>query len=137
MSAPAAAKSLWTNPSFGGYGEAMKAKVIVMPKAAVLDPQGNAVRDAMRHLGMPEVRSVRIGKYMEIDVEGQNGELESRLHRLCRDLLSNPVIEDYELQRSEVGGRKPGARSRKTPNVQPPTSNVQSRKGKRKRKSLR
>ena len=75
----------------------MNAKVIVMPKAAVLDPQGNAVRDAMRHLGMPEVRSVRIGKYMEIDIEGQNGELESRLHQLCRDLLSNPVIEDYEL----------------------------------------
>ena len=70
-----------------------------MPKAAVLDPQGNAVRDAMRHLGMPEVRSVRIGKYMEIEIEGQDGELESRLHQLCRDLLSNPVIEDYELQR--------------------------------------
>src|SRR6186997_1460666 len=75
----------------------MNAKVIVMPKAAVLDPQGNAVRDAMRHLGMPEVRSVRIGKYMEIEIEGQDRELESRLHQLCRDLLSNPVIEDYEL----------------------------------------
>ena len=48
----------------------MNAKVIVMPKAAVLDPQGNAVRDAMRHLGMPEVRSVRIGKYMEIEIDG-------------------------------------------------------------------
>ena len=93
----------WTNPSFGGYREVMQAKVIVMPKAAVLDPQGNAVRDAMRHLGMPEVRSVRIGKYMEIDIEGQNGDLESRLNRLCRDLLSNPVIEDYELQKEESG----------------------------------
>jgi phosphoribosylformylglycinamidine synthase len=81
----------------------MNAKVIVMPKAAVLDPQGNAVRDAMRHLGMPEVRSVRIGKYMEIDIEGHSGELESRLHQLCRDLLSNPVIEDYELQRDQSG----------------------------------
>ena len=79
----------------------MNARVIVMPKAAVLDPQGNAVRDAMRHLGMPEVRSVRIGKYMEIEIEGQNGELESRLHQLCRDLLSNPVIEDYELLKDE------------------------------------
>ncbi len=83
------------------YAEVVKAKVIVMPKAAVLDPQGNAVREAMRHLGMPEVRGVRIGKYMEIDVEGNNGDLESRLHRLCRDLLSNPVIEDYELQNGE------------------------------------
>jgi phosphoribosylformylglycinamidine synthase subunit PurS len=88
----------------------MKAKVIVMPKAAVLDPQGNAVRDAMRHLGMPEVRSVRIGKYMEIDIDGQNGDFESRLHRLCRDLLSNPVIEDYELQKGEARNHK------KTPN---------------------
>jgi len=79
----------------------MNAKVIVMPKAAVLDPQGNAVRDAMRHLGLPEVRSVRIGKYMEIEIEGQDDELESRLNQLCRDLLSNPVIEDYELLRSE------------------------------------
>ena len=63
----------------------------------VLDPQGNAVRDAMRHLGMPEVRSVRIGKYMEIEVDGEDVDLEKRLHSLCRDLLSNPVIEDYEL----------------------------------------
>ncbi len=126
------------------YCELMKAKVIVMPKAAVLDPQGNAVRDAMRHLGMPEVRSVRIGKYMEIDIKGKNGELEPRLHRLCRDLLSNPVIEDYELQAAEVGDRTLGARSGKTPNsdksradVQRPTSNAQSRKAKTKRTRLR
>jgi phosphoribosylformylglycinamidine synthase subunit PurS len=94
------------------YGEMMKAKVIVMPKAAVLDPQGNAVRDAMRHLGMPEVRSVRIGKYMEIDIDGQNGDLESRLRGLCRDLLSNPVIEDYQLQgaKSENRTKSPGVR---------------------------
>jgi hypothetical protein len=71
----------------------------------------------MRHLGMPEVRSVRIGKYMEIDIDGQNGDFESRLHRLCRDLLSNPVIEDYELQQSEVGGRTSQVRDqKKTPN---------------------
>jgi len=115
------------------YREVMQAKVIVMPKAAVLDPQGNAVRDAMRHLGMPEVRSVRIGKYMEIDVEGQNGELESRLHRLCRDLLSNPVIEDYELQNTDRGNNK------KTSNSDKSRAGVQhpKRKTKRKRKSLR
>jgi phosphoribosylformylglycinamidine synthase PurS subunit len=83
----------------------MQVKIIVMPKAAVLDPQGNAVRDAMRHLGMPEVRSVRIGKYMEIHVDGQNGDLEARLHGLCRDLLSNPVIEDYELQKSSASAK--------------------------------
>lgn len=80
----------------------MKVTVVVKPKEAVLDPQGAAVRDAMRHLGMPEVRSVRIGKFMEIEVAGESPELEERLHGLCRDLLSNPVIEDYELQKSEA-----------------------------------
>ena len=87
-----------------------------MPKAAVLDPQGNAVRDAMRHLGMPEVRSVRIGKYMEIEIEGENGDLESRLHQLCNDLLSNPVIEDYELLKGNSKDEKTKIPSkRKTP----------------------
>ena len=75
---------------------AMKVKVVVMPKAAVLDPQGAAVRDAMRHLGMPEVRSVRIGKYLEIEIDDKAA-IDARLHGLCRDLLSNPVIEDYVL----------------------------------------
>jgi len=79
----------------------VKVNVIVKPKEAVLDPQGNAVRDAMRHLGMPEVRSVRIGKYMEINLDGEDVDLEKRLRCLCRDLLSNPVIEDYELQKSD------------------------------------
>ena len=83
----------------------MKVNVIVKPKEAVLDPQGNAVRDAMRHLGMPEVRSVRIGKYMEINLDGEDADLEKRLHGLCRDLLSNPVIEDYKLVKTN-GARK-------------------------------
>ena len=76
-------------------------KVIVTPKAAVLDPQGATVREAMQHLGMPEVRDVRIGKYLEIEVDENAKDLEGRLHQLCRDLLSNPVIEDYKLQRME------------------------------------
>ena len=74
-------------------------KVIVTPKAAVLDPQGAAVRDAMQHLGMPEVKSVRIGKYLEIDLDGDEKEVEPRLRELCRDLLSNPVIEDFQLEK--------------------------------------
>ena len=78
----------------------MKVKVVVTPKAAVLDPQGAAVRDAMQHLGMPEVQSVRIGKYLEIEVDDKAPDLDSRLNDLCRDLLSNPVIEDYEVVKS-------------------------------------
>jgi len=77
----------------------MKAKVIVTPKKTVLDPQGNAVRDAMRHLGMPEVRNVRIGKYLEIDLDGNDVDLEKRLDGVCGDLLSNGVIEEYSIER--------------------------------------
>ncbi|HEX4638209.1 MAG TPA: phosphoribosylformylglycinamidine synthase subunit PurS [Chthoniobacterales bacterium] len=93
--------------------------MIVKPKEAVLDPQGTAVRDAMQHLGMPEVQSVRIGKYMEIELDGEDVDLEKRLHGLCRDLLSNPVIEDYELQMPN------GALEKKTSNAQRPTPNAQ------------
>ncbi|HEV3410115.1 MAG TPA: phosphoribosylformylglycinamidine synthase subunit PurS [Chthoniobacterales bacterium] len=64
----------------------MKMKVIVTPKAAVLDPQGAAVRDAMQHLGMPEVRDVRIGKYLEIEVDGEQAQVEPKLRELCREL---------------------------------------------------
>ena len=92
----------------------VKVNVIVKPKEAVLDPQGNAVRDAMRHLGMPEVRSVRIGKFMEIDIDSSKPDVEKKLHGLCRDLLSNPVIEDYEMQRSEVRGQKSENGNRKS-----------------------
>ena len=73
----------------------MKASVIVMPKKSVLDPQGVAVRDAIHHHGLPQVKSVRIGKFMEIEVEGAD---RAQLDEICRDLLSNPVIEDYDLQ---------------------------------------
>lgn len=84
----------------------MKVNVVVKPKEAVLDPQGAAVRDAMRHLGLPEVRSVRIGKFMEIELEGDTPQMQEKLHELCRNLLSNPVIEDYTLQESDNSSRK-------------------------------
>ncbi len=73
----------------------MKAKVIVMPKQSVLDPQGVAVREAMQHHGLPGVKSVRVGKCMEIESDSLD---EAQLHEICRDLLSNPVIEDYALE---------------------------------------
>ena len=48
----------------------MKVKVIVTPKETVLDPQGAAVREAMQHLGFSGAREVRIGRYLEIDIDG-------------------------------------------------------------------
>ena len=76
----------------------MKVKVIVTPKETVLDPQGAAVREAMQHLGFSAAREVRIGRYLEIDLEGDAVVQEPQLRELCRDLLSNPVIEDYRLE---------------------------------------
>ena len=76
----------------------MKAKVIVTPKETVLDPQGAAVREAMQHLGFEAARDVRIGRYLEIELEGDPAAHEAKLRELCRDLLSNPVIEDYRLE---------------------------------------
>jgi phosphoribosylformylglycinamidine synthase PurS subunit len=73
----------------------MKAKVIVMPKQSILDPQGVAVRDAVQHQGLDGVKGVRVGKLIELEIDGALDE--GRLHEVCLDLLSNPVIEDYEV----------------------------------------
>ena len=70
------------------YCGAMKVKVVVTPKAAVLDPQGAAVRDAMQHLGMPEVREVRVGKYLEIELDGKNDDIEKRLCMIFAGICS-------------------------------------------------
>jgi phosphoribosylformylglycinamidine synthase PurS subunit len=85
----------------------MKVKVIVTPKETVLDPQGAAVREAMQHLGFTAAREVRIGRYLEIEIEGDAAKQEPKLRELCRDLLSNPVIEDYRLEMPN--GRLTGA----------------------------
>jgi phosphoribosylformylglycinamidine synthase subunit PurS len=77
----------------------MKARILVTPKKTVLDPQGKAVAQAIRHLGMDCVQEARVGKYIELNIEGQNKDLtRQKLEGICKDLLSNPVIEDYHLE---------------------------------------
>ena len=66
-----------------------------MPKPSVLDPQGAATAEAMKHLGLENVGRVRVGKSIEIELPAQADE--AKLHEIARDLLSNPVIEDYSL----------------------------------------
>ena len=72
----------------------MKIRVTVLPKPSVLDPQGVAVAGAMKHLGWDQPGRVRVGKVIEIEAPGGRPS-EEKLHAICRDLLSNPVIEDY------------------------------------------
>lgn len=75
----------------------MKAKIIVMPKKTVLDPQGKTVKHALESMSFQGIKDVRIGKFMEIELEGGNkAELQKKIDDACHKLLSNPVIEDYE-----------------------------------------
>ena len=66
----------------------MKAKVFVMPKQSILDPQGVAVRDAMRHHGLPGVKAVRVGKVIELEADGVS---EAQLHEIARDMTTEEV----------------------------------------------
>jgi phosphoribosylformylglycinamidine synthase len=73
--------------------------VDVMPKAELLDPQGQAVQAALGRLGVEGVASVRQGKRFAIDVEGQlTQERLAEMEHIAETLLSNPVIEDYDLR---------------------------------------
>ena len=78
----------------------MKAKIIVTPKKAVLDPQGKTVQNALEHMGYTGVTGVHVGKYLEIDLAP--GTDKAAAHKALNDaalrFLSNPVIEDYKLE---------------------------------------
>lgn len=77
----------------------MKITVHVMLKPSVFDPQGGAVKKAIHGLGMENVKSARIGKIIELEVEGKDdAQTRAKLEEICRDLLSNPVIETYQIQ---------------------------------------
>lgn len=78
----------------------MKARVFVSIKPTVLDPQGQTIRSALAGLGHSEIATVRQGKYFEIGVaEGVSREQAGRvLDEIARDVLSNPVIEDYRVE---------------------------------------
>ena len=80
----------------------MKARVIVTLKNGVLDPQGKAAEESLHSLGFNEVSSLRIGKYIELDLNGTSKDkAESRLKEMCDKLLANPVIEDYKFEINE------------------------------------
>lgn len=77
----------------------MKAFITVMPKSTVLDPQGKAVKHALESLGFQGVREVRIGKFLEVDLDVSDVESARRLvDQACQQLLSNPVIEEYRFE---------------------------------------
>jgi phosphoribosylformylglycinamidine synthase PurS subunit len=70
-----------------------RARVLIRPKAGILDPQGQAVERALAALGFEGVANVHVGRLVELDVEDPG-----RLREMCDHLLANPLIEDYEIQ---------------------------------------
>jgi phosphoribosylformylglycinamidine synthase subunit PurS len=77
----------------------MKAKIIITPKKAVVDPQGKTVQSALAHMGYDGVAAVHVGKYLEIELSGDDREMaRQRLEEACHRFLSNPLIEDYRLE---------------------------------------
>jgi phosphoribosylformylglycinamidine synthase subunit PurS len=74
----------------------MRATVIVRPKVGILDPQGEAVRTALGHLGFP-VEEARVGRVIELTFDGGE-QARAELERMCEQLLANPLIESYEIE---------------------------------------
>lgn len=75
-----------------------KVNVYVTLKPALLDAQGKVVQGALENLGFSNVESVRMGKFIEIEFDGGNGEIEQGVEEMCKKLLANPNTENYRFE---------------------------------------
>ena len=77
----------------------MKAKIHVTLKQGILDPQGKAIEHALDTLGFNNAANVRVGKYMEVDLnETDRAKADAQVKRMCEQLLANTVIEEYRYE---------------------------------------
>ncbi len=77
----------------------MKAKIHVTLKQGILDPQGKAIEHALDSLGFKNTTNMRVGKYMEVDVnETDKAKADSQVRAMCEKLLANTVIEEYRYE---------------------------------------
>jgi phosphoribosylformylglycinamidine synthase len=77
----------------------MRVKIFVSLKPGVLDPQGKALEQSLHSLGYKEVQKVRMGKFLELNLETESRDnAEARIHEMCEKLLTNPVIEDFKYE---------------------------------------
>jgi phosphoribosylformylglycinamidine synthase subunit PurS len=83
----------------------LRVRVLIRPKAGILDPQGQAVERALPALGFEGVSNVHVGRLVELDVGDP-----SQVGEMCERLLTNPLIEEFEIERLEGAG--PDARRR-------------------------
>jgi phosphoribosylformylglycinamidine synthase subunit PurS len=75
----------------------LRFRVLIRPKDGILDPQGQAVERALPALGYEGVSNVHVGRMVELDVPG-DGDVAGRVAEMCDKLLSNPLIESYEVE---------------------------------------
>jgi phosphoribosylformylglycinamidine synthase subunit PurS len=76
----------------------VKATVLVRPKAGILDPQGEAVGNALEHLGF-SVSGARVGKVVDIEVDASDADdARAQVEQMCEQLLANPLMESYEVE---------------------------------------
>jgi len=77
----------------------MRARIFVRLKKGILDVQGTAVKRALEGLGFAEVKDLRMGKVLELELEGEDPvRARARLREMCQKLLSNPVMEDFTVE---------------------------------------
>lgn len=77
----------------------LKARIYVTLKEGILDPQGRAVQQSLQTLGFSSIKDVRIGKFLEVDIqETDHSAGEAQVKSICEKLLANPVIENYRFE---------------------------------------
>ena len=75
-----------------------RVRVLIRPKAGILDPQGQAVESSLRQLGFP-VGEARVGRVIDLEVNAASAdEARGEIERMCERLLANPLIESYEIE---------------------------------------
>ena len=80
-----------------------KAEIDGMPLDALLDPQGKAVTNSMKNIGLPEIEGVRIGKHIRLFVEAANKEEASqKVDTACKKMLANQIMESYSFELTEA-----------------------------------
>ena len=81
----------------------MKATVLVRPKQGILDPQGDAVTNSLRHLGFA-ISDARVGRVIDLELgDADREKAHAEVERMCEQLLANPLIESYEIVLREKG----------------------------------
>jgi phosphoribosylformylglycinamidine synthase len=80
-----------------------KAEIDVMPLDALLDPQGKAVTNSMKNIGLAQINGVRIGKHIRLFLEATNkAEAEQMVDTACKKMLANQIMESYHFELTEV-----------------------------------